>query len=62
MKSENSYAKLVFGEALRLSVAAECEACLDPAGVGGQAPRQEIESLLSAYAQAGEFLGPQESL
>jgi eukaryotic-like serine/threonine-protein kinase len=56
MKSENQDAKLIFGEALRLSVAAEREAYLDQACPRDQALRQEVESLLSAYANAGDFL------
>ena len=57
MKSENPDAQLIFGEALSLSVPAEREAFLDQACAGNQALRQEVESLLSAYAQAGDFLG-----
>ena len=57
MKSKNPDAKLIFGEALSLSVPAEREAFLDQTCAGNQALRQEVESLLSAYAQAGDFLG-----
>jgi serine/threonine protein kinase/tetratricopeptide (TPR) repeat protein len=57
MKSEIRDAKLIFGEALRLSVAAERAAYLDQACAEDLKLRQEVESLLSAYTQAGDFLG-----
>src|ERR1035441_8758302 len=56
MKPENPDAELTFGEALRLSVPAERAAYLDQACGGNQAFRQKMESLLSAHAQAGDFL------
>jgi hypothetical protein len=56
MNSENRDAKLIFGEALRLSVPAARAAYLDQACAGDLVLRQEVESLLSAYAQAGDFL------
>ena len=56
MKSENRNAKLVFGEALRLRVPAERAAYLDQACAEDLVLRQEVESLLFAHAQAGEFL------
>jgi hypothetical protein len=56
MKSEHRDAKEIFGEALRLSVPAERAAYLDQACAGDVALRQEVESLLNAYAQAGDFL------
>ncbi len=48
---------MIFGEALRLSVPAERQAYLDQACAGDLALRQEVESLLSAHDQAGDFLG-----
>jgi serine/threonine protein kinase/tetratricopeptide (TPR) repeat protein len=57
MKSENPDAKLIFAEALRFSAAAERAAYLDKACAGNQTLRQEVESLLNAFAQAGDFLG-----
>ena len=62
MKSENRDAKLIFGEALRLSVPAERAAYLDQACGQDLVLRQEVESLLSAYAQAGDFLGQTRAL
>jgi eukaryotic-like serine/threonine-protein kinase len=56
MNSENRDAKVIFGEALRLSVPAARAAYLDQACAGDLVLRQEVESLLSAYAQAGHFL------
>ncbi len=56
MKSENRDAKLIFGEALRLSVPAERAAYLDQTCAEDPGLRQEVESLLSAHAQAGDFL------
>ena len=53
---------MIFGEALRLSVAAERAAYLDQACAGDLALRQEVESLLSAHAQAGDFLDQTRSL
>lgn len=55
-------AKDIFAEALRLTNAAEREAYLDRSCAGNLALRQEVESLLNAYAQAGDFLGPTMSL
>ncbi len=49
--------KDIFAEALRLTNAAERTAYLDQACAGDLALRQEVESLLSAHAQAGDFLG-----
>ena len=46
----------IFGEALRLGGRAERAAYLDQACAGDQALRHELESLLKAYNQAGEFL------
>jgi serine/threonine-protein kinase len=57
MKSENRDAKTIFGEALPLSAPAERAAYLDRACAGDLVLRQEVESLLIAYAQAGDFLG-----
>jgi eukaryotic-like serine/threonine-protein kinase len=56
MKSEHRDAKVIFGEALRLSLPAERAAYLDQACAGDLVLRREVESLLSAYAQAGDFL------
>jgi WD40 repeat protein len=56
MNSENRDAKVIFGEALHLSVPAERAAYLDQACAGNLGLRQEVESLLSAHAQAGDFL------
>ncbi len=47
----------IFGEALRLSGSAEREAYLDRACAGDQTLRHEVAALLSAHAQAGDFLG-----
>src|SRR5512135_695096 len=57
MKPENPDAKLIFAEALRLTVPAERLAYLERACAGNQELRWEVESLLTAYAQAGDFLG-----
>src|ERR1039458_4749322 len=51
-------AKDIFAEALRLANAAERAAYLDRTCAGDPALRQEVESLLGAYAQAGDFLRP----
>ena len=48
----------LFAEALRLTNAAERAAYLDRTCAGDPALRQEVESLLGAYAQAGDFLRP----
>ena len=56
MKSENPDAKLIFSEALPLANPVERAAYLDQACAGDLALRQEVESLLSAHAQAGDFL------
>jgi serine/threonine protein kinase/Tfp pilus assembly protein PilF len=56
MTSENREAKLIFGDALRLSVPGERAAYLDRACAEDLELRQEVESLLSAHAQAGDFL------
>ncbi len=50
-------AKDIFYAALRLPNAAERAAYLDQSCAGDPTLRQEIESLLSAYAEAGDFLG-----
>ena len=57
VKPDNSDAKLIFGEALRLNVPAERRAYLDGVCSGNEALRQEVESLLKAYEEAGDFLG-----
>jgi hypothetical protein len=62
MKPQNPDAKVIFGEALRLTVAAEREAYLAGACAGNQQLRQDVESLLSAYAQAGDFLAQTQQL
>ena len=49
--------KDIFAEALRLTNAAERATYLDRTCAGNRALRREIESLLSAYAKAGDFLG-----
>jgi serine/threonine protein kinase len=56
MKLENPDAKLIFAEALSLSVPNAREAYLDQACTGNQPLREEVESLLSAHAKAGDFL------
>ncbi len=48
-------AKAIFGEALHLSDPAARKAYLDQACAGNQALRQDVESLLSAFEQAGDF-------
>src|ERR1035437_2226561 len=48
----------LFAEALRLTNPAERAAYLDQTCAGDPALRQEVESLLGAYAQAGDFLRP----
>ncbi len=53
MKPEHSKPKEIFAEALRLSIPAERRAYLDQACAGNAALRQEVESLLEAYEQAG---------
>ncbi len=50
-------AKEIFVEALRLTAPAERAAYLDSACGGNPALLQEVESLLRAYALAGDFLG-----
>ncbi len=62
MKSENPDVKLIFAEALRLSVPAERAAYLDQACADKPALRQDIESLLVAHAQAGDFLNETQPL
>jgi tetratricopeptide (TPR) repeat protein len=57
MKPEIRDAESIFGEALCLSGSAEREAYLDRACAGNQELRQEVAALLSAHAQAGDFLG-----
>src|SRR5690242_5115077 len=57
MKSEKPDAKLIFAEALRFNAAAERATYLDQACAGNQTLRQEVESLLTAFDQAGDFLG-----
>jgi serine/threonine protein kinase/WD40 repeat protein len=59
MNSENRDAKTIFGEALKLTTPGERQAYLDQACAGNQELRQEVESLLGAYARAqeGDFLG-----
>jgi len=52
----------IFAEALRLTNPAERAAYLDRSCAGDPALRQEVESLLNAYAQAGDFLSPTISL
>jgi eukaryotic-like serine/threonine-protein kinase len=56
MSSPEPNAEDIFAEALRLTNAAERAAYLDRACGGNQTLRQEVESLLSAYAEAGNFL------
>src|SRR5690349_1182622 len=56
MKSGNRDVESIFGEALRLSVPAERETYLERACAGNQELRQEVVALLSAHAQAGDFL------
>jgi hypothetical protein len=56
MKSEKPDAELIFGEALRLAKPAERAAYLGQPCAGHVALRQEAESRLSAYAQAGDFV------
>ena len=51
-------AKDIFAEALRLTNPAERAAYLNRTCAGDPALRQEVESLLGAYAQAGSFLRP----
>ena len=55
-KCDGSDAKVIFGEALLLDAPGEREAYLDRVCAGDQALRGEIDSLLRAYAQAGDFL------
>jgi eukaryotic-like serine/threonine-protein kinase len=57
VKAPHPDAKLIFGEALRLSVPAERRAYLDGVCSGNEALREDVESLLRAYEQAGDFLG-----
>lgn len=45
----------IFGQALRLKVPAERAAYLDQACAGNEALRQNVESLLNAFEQAGDF-------
>ena len=56
MNTEKPNAQFIFAEALRLSVPAERRAYLNQACGGDEALRQEVESLLAAHEQAGEFL------
>ncbi len=56
MKSDARDVESIFGEALRLSGSAEREAYLARVCAGKPALRQEVAALLSAYAQAGDFL------
>jgi hypothetical protein len=58
MKLPEHNAKDISAEALRLTNAAERVAYLDRTCAGDPALRQEVESLLGAYAQAGDFLRP----
>jgi WD40 repeat protein len=51
-------AQSIFGRAIQLVTAAEREAFLDRSCAGNPALRREVESLLSAFAQAGDFLKP----
>ncbi|HEY5911797.1 MAG TPA: tetratricopeptide repeat protein [Verrucomicrobiae bacterium] len=57
MNSENPDALKIFGEALALDAPAERAAYLEDACAGNPDLRQEVESLLAAYARAGDFLG-----
>jgi hypothetical protein len=58
MSLPNHSANDIFAEALRLTNADERAAYLDQVCAGDPALRQEVESLLGAYAQAGDFLRP----
>jgi hypothetical protein len=55
-------AKTIFGEALRLSVPAERQAYLDQACSGNPTLRQDVESLLNAFEQAGDFFSQRHRL
>ena len=55
-------AKDIFAEALRLTNPAERAAYVARACAGNPALRREVESLLSAHAQAGDFLDLTRSL
>ena len=56
MNTEKPNAQFIFAEALRLSVPAERRAYLNQACGGNESLRHDVESLLSAHEQAGEFL------
>src|SRR5262245_17608450 len=49
--------EVLFAAALEISDLAARRVCLDRECAGNQARRAEVESLLRAYDQAGEFLG-----
>ncbi len=51
-------AKTIFGEALHLSDPTERQAYVERACGGNETLRQDVESLLRAFEQAGEFFAP----
>jgi ankyrin repeat protein len=57
MKPDSDRINEVFAEALAFTHAAERRAYLERACSGDAALRQEVESLLAAHEQAGDFLG-----
>ena len=56
MKAQNQPAELVFAEAMEIADPAARRAYLDRACAGDAALRQEVESLLAAHEQAGDFM------
>ena len=55
-------AERIFAEALRLSDTARRRAYLDRACTDNDTLRGEVESLLHAHEQAGDFLGPAQTV
>src|SRR5262245_12529099 len=57
MKPDSDRLKELFSQALQRKTAAEREECLAEACRGDAELRKQVESLLAAHEQAGDFLG-----